>query len=82
MALRKTQEVPINSESKAENILRPFSTGNQADRMHSRKVMSAIKQRNKLREVDSRIYDLIDLCQKSTKIEWKSIYRENEEFRN
>ena len=62
MSLRNTQEIPINSESKVENILRPFTTGNQADRMHWRKVKSAIKHRNKLREMDSEIYNLIDLC--------------------
>ena len=74
--------MPVNSQSKAENILRPFTTGTQADRLHSRKVQSAIKHRNELREMDGRIYSLIELCQKSTKIEWKNIYKENEEFRN
>ena len=82
MNLRKTQEMPINSLSKGENILRPFTTGTQVDRVHSRNVRSAIKRRNELREMDGRIYSLIDLCQKSTKIEWKSIYRDNEEFRD
>ena len=82
MSLRKTQERPINSMSKEENILRPFTTGNQKDRMHIRKVKSAIKHRNELRGMDSKIYNLIDLCQRSTKIEWKKIYKDNEEFRN
>ena len=82
MNLRKTQEMPINSLSKAENILRPFTTGTQVNRVHSRKVRSAIKHRNELREMDDKIYNLIDLCQKSKKIEWKSIYRDNDEFRN
>ena len=51
-------------------------------RLHIRKVKSAIKHRNELREMDDKIYNLIDLCQKSKKIEWKSVYRDNEEFRN
>ena len=74
--------MPINSQSKAENILRPFTTGTQVDRLHCRKVKSAVKHRNELREMDGRIYSLIDLCQKSAKIEWKSILKDNEEFRN
>lgn len=82
MSLRKTQERPINSESRQENILKPFTLGNKRDRTHIRKVKSAIKHRNKLREMDEKIYNLIDLCQKSNKIEWKNIYDENEEFRN
>jgi len=32
--------------------------------------------------MDEKIYNLIDLCQTSNKIEWKNIYDENEEFRN
>ena len=82
MSLRKTQERPINSESRQENILKPFTLGNKRDRTHIRKVKSAIKHRNKLREMDEKIYNLIDLCQTSNKIEWKNIYDENEEFRN
>ena len=82
VSLRKDQERPINSTTKEENILRPFTTGNQKDRQNIRKVKSAIKHRNGLREMDGKIYSLIDLCQRSSKIEWKSIYRDNEEFRS
>lgn len=82
MSLRKTQEKPINSLSKEENILVPFTMGNKKDRMNIRKVKSAIKHRNQLREMDSKIYNLIELCHKSSKIEWKKIYDDNQEFRN
>lgn len=32
--------------------------------------------------MDRKIYNLIENCQSSTKIEWKSVYDEHEEFRN
>ena len=62
--------------------MKPFTTGNKRDKMHIRKVKSAIKHRNKLREMDKQIYNLIELCQSSSKIKWQHIYDENEEFRN
>ena len=82
MSLRKSQERPINSQSKEQNILRPFTLGTQTDKLHIRKVKTAIKRRNMLREMDRKIYNLIEECHNSNKIEWKSIYAENEEFRN
>lgn len=62
MSLRMTQDKPINSISRVENILKPFTTGNKQDRMHIRKVKSAINHRNKLREMDKRVYKLIEAC--------------------
>ena len=50
--------------------------------MHSTKVIKNIERHNELRDMDHKIYNLIDLCQKSKKIEWKKIYKDNEEFRN
>lgn len=50
--------------------------------MNIRKVKSAIKHRNQLREMDHKIYNLIELCHKSSKIEWRKIYDDNQEFRN
>lgn len=82
MSLRKSVEHPINSTQKEQNILRPFTLGNMTDKSNIRKVKSAIKRRNVLREMDRKIYNLIEECHTSTKIEWKSIYDENEEFRN
>jgi len=82
MSLRKTQEKEINSMVRRENILLPFTTGNKRDRMHIRKVKSAIKHRNELREMDERIYSLIELCQESEKVKWRQIYVDNEDFRS
>ena len=65
MSLRMTQDKPINSITRVENILQPFTTGNKQDRMHIRKVKSAINHRNKLREMDKRVYRLIEACQDS-----------------
>ena len=32
--------------------------------------------------MDHKIFNLIEMCQSSSKIEWKHIYDKNEEFRN
>jgi len=50
--------------------------------VHIRKVKSAIKNRDKLREMDEKVYSLIEACQDSKKIHWKHIYDKNEDFRN
>ena len=68
MSLRQTQDKPINSSTREENILIPFTTGNKQDRQNIRKVKSAIHHRNRLREMDQRVYSLIEACQDSKKI--------------
>ena len=59
VSLRRTAEQPINSTIKEQNILQPFTLGTNAGRINIRKVKSAIKRRNELREMDSKIYNLI-----------------------
>ena len=35
-----------------------------------------------LREMDEKVYSLIEACQETKKIEWKQIYDQNEDFRS
>ena len=82
MSLRQTQDRPINSNSREENILIPFTMGNKQERKHIKKMDKAVMNRNKLREMDRKMYSLIELCEGTKKIQWKQIYEQNEDFRN
>ena len=82
MSLRQTQDRPINSKSREENILIPFTMGNKQERRNIKNMDKAVMNRNKLREMDRKMYSLIELCEGTKKIHWKQIYEENEDFRN
>ena len=56
--------------------------GRSADRRNIKKIDSAVNKRNKMRLMDQKIYDLIEQCHSTSKIEWKKVYTENDEFRD
>jgi hypothetical protein len=55
--------------------------GTKADKINHKRVEGNILKKNKMRKMDRKIYNLIEACHSSQKIEWKSIYSDNEEFR-
>lgn len=74
MSLRHTQDRPINSKSREENILIPFTMGNKQERRHIKNMDKAVMNRNMLREMDRKMYSLIEMCEGTKKIHWKQIY--------
>ena len=81
IAIRRRQELSINSEARNENILRSFTLGNKRERQRYRKLERRIKNKNTMIRDDKKIYDLIEKCVDSSRIKWNHIYKENDDFR-
>ena len=65
-----------------ENLLRPFTLGSQAQRRKIQTVKKAVNEKNRSQFFDRQLYDIIGQCESLQRVGWKSIYDENEDFRN
>ena len=48
--------------------------GNKQERRHIKNMDKAVMNRNMLREMDRKMYSLIEMCEGTKKIHWKQIY--------
>ena len=65
-----------------DNLLRPFTLGNKAQRQKIQTLKKAVNQKNRSQLMDKQIYDIIGQCESVSNAEWKKIYEDNEDFRN